>query len=195
MSKNSIITNEKIDESTFIRPLRKEDFEYLESVADRRLGTGYFDYDDFLFRTEYPELNLVADVDGKAVAMISMTPEEPTSLANAVKMDLDELLKDAAGRPVIHFRTALCDEEHDHAGLTKRLLEIVINNAKVLGYGVIISPTWKYHGKAPALRLQTDLGFVDIGEKHLLWVEQKKYKCIICNGPCKCDAILLKLVL
>lgn len=183
--------NSKIE----IRPLEVSDFEILSKIADERLGTGYFDHDDFVFRTEYPELNLVAVDDGQPVALISMTPEAPESLAEAVRMDPDALVKDAGGRPVIHFRTALCDAAHDGQGLTGALLESVINNARELGYGAIISPTWKYCGKAPAEKLQTNLGFRPIGERHMLWYDQKGYSCVICGGPCRCDAILLELIL
>jgi len=178
-----------------IRPLKESDLKILSEVADRRLGEGYFDYDDFLFRTKYPELNLVAEEGGKPVAILSMTPEDPESLAKTMKTDLDQLLKDANGKPTLHFRTAMCDEDHDKTGLIKRMLVMAISNARDLGYGLIISPTWKYDGKTPALRLQTDLGFVSIGEKKMLWYDQKGYTCVFCKGPCKCDAELMELIL
>lgn len=187
--------SEEFTDGLTIRSLELSDYEVLGTIADERLGKGYFDPDDFVFRTKYPELNLVAEEGGLPVALISMTPEDPESLAKAVQMDLKELLKDACGRPVIHFRTALCDAAHDGQGISGILLERVIDNAREMGYGVIISPTWKYNGKAPAEKLQTNLGFKRIGEKHMLWYDQKGYSCIICGGRCRCDAILLELIL
>lgn len=186
---------EYINNRIAIRPLEVSDYEALSAIADERLGTGYFDYADFVFRTEHPRLNLVAVDDGRPAALISMTPEAPESLARAVRMDLDTLLRDAGGRPVIHFRTALCDSAHDGQGISGILLEKVISNARELGYGVIISPTWMYNGIAPAEKLQTNLGFRAIGKRKLLWYGQEGYSCVICGGPCRCDAVLLELIL
>lgn len=189
------MSKETTNDNIIIRPLLETDWDALCCMCDRRLGKGYLDYEDFLFRVEYPELNLVAEENGRPIAMVSMTPEDPRSLADAVKMDYDELLRDAGGRETIHFRTAICDEIHHHTGLTQSLLERVISNARRLGYGVILSPTWKYNGCVPALKLQTNLGFKIKGERHMLWYNQKGYTCIICNGPCRCDAVLMELIL
>jgi len=186
---------ENFNDKITIRPLKESDFEYLNEVCNRRLGDGYLDYEDFLFRVKNPELNLVADENGKAVSLISMTPEGVETLAPSLKMTKAEILDSAGGKPLIHFRTAVTDEEHDGLGLMRYLLKLVIKNARDLGYGLILSPTWVYDGKAPAANTHKALGFTVVGEKKMLWYNQKGYTCVYCKGPCRCDALLFQLKL
>jgi len=183
------------EDGIVFRPATIDDYETLRDICERRLGDGYLGRDDYEDRVKYPELNMVADHDGRAVAFVSMTPESVESLSKAMKYDEDKILEAAGGKPVIHFRTAIADEHYDGKGLISSLLSMVVDQARNLGYGLILSPTWKYDGKVPAARVQEKVGFKPVGDRKLLWVHQKGYTCIACKGPCRCDAVLYQLVL
>jgi len=110
-------------------------------------------------------------------------------------MTEEEVLTAARGKPTIHFRSAITAEGFERRGLVRILLGRIIENARRLGYGLILSPNWKYDGCVPAARIHDQLGFVNIGERENLWVDQKGYSCVICKGPCRCTAVLYQLQL
>jgi len=178
-----------------VRPLEEADWDNLNNLCNRRFGTGYLDYKDFLDKIKFPRLNLVAEDKGKAVAMVSMIPTEAHKLAEFMQMDEQELLKDAAGRKMIRYKTAVCDEDYEGKGIIHFLTGEIIRNVKEDNFGVILASVWKYNGKAPASRLLRSFEFKDLGERHMMWYNQKDYECVVCNGPCKCDAELFELIL
>lgn len=177
-----------------IRSAEERDFEPLRELCDARLGKGYLSKDDYMDRIRFPSLNLVA-VSGENIAgFVSMTPEDAESLGKALQIDSEDILRDARERPCIHFRTAIISEKYEHRGIVHMLLGEMLHNAESEGYGLILSPVWEYEGKAPAARFHDDFGFVRLGRRENLWADQKGYTCIICNGPCHCNAILYELV-
>ena len=183
------------EDELIIRSAEARDFLPLQQLCERRFGSGYLEKEDFEDRIRYPELFLVADSGGQPVAAVSMTPEAPYSLARAMQMTEEEVLSAARGKPTIHFRSAITAEGFEGRGLIQLLLSRVIENARRLGYGLILSPNWKYDGKIPAGKIHDRLGFVNIGERKNLWLNQKGYSCVYCKGPCRCTAVLYQLQL
>lgn len=178
-----------------VRPAAEGDFEALRALCDGRLGDGYLSKDDYLDRIKYPSLNLVAESEeGELAGFVSMTPEGAESLGKAVQLDPEKILRDAKGRPCIHFRTAISSENFEHRGIVRMLLGRILDSAEREGYGLILSPVWEYDGKAPAAKFHDDFGFVSLGRREDLWADQQGYTCILCKGPCHCSAILYELV-
>jgi len=177
-----------------VRPAEIKDFETLRTLCNERLGDGYLAKDDYEDRIQYPGLNLVAEIDGDIAGFVSMTPEDAKSLGKALQVEIEDILKDSKGRPCIHFRTAITSEKYEHMGIVRQLLGKILDNAEKEGYGLILSPVWEYDGKAPAAGFHDDFGFVNLGKRENLWVDQKGYTCIFCKGPCHCSAILYERV-
>lgn len=181
-------------ENMTVRPARAEDFDALRVLCDRRLGDGYLLKDDFLDRILYPSLNLIAEIGGELAGFVSMTPEDPESLGKALQLSPEDIIRDSGGKPCIHFRTAICSESFEHMGVIRYLLRIILENAEKEGYGLILSPVWEYDGQAPAAKFHDDFGFINLGKRENLWINQIGYTCIFCKGPCHCSAILYELI-
>lgn len=184
----------RFDDNITIRSLKKSDWDDISQLCDRRLGRGYLDYEDFLNRTMYPDINLVADDGGKAVAIVSFVPGSAEELAEKFQVDPRKLEKDAGGREILHYRTVLCDEEHEHTGLTSAVMEKVLENAKQRQCGAVYGTVWKYNGKLPAMNMLARQGFKKVKELHEPWLNQKGYECIVCKGPCRCDGVLIEKI-
>lgn len=176
-----------------IRPAEEKDYEAITALCDLRFGEGYIDHEEFSHWREYPELFLALDYKGEFVGYVCILPSTPEIVCKNMQLPLDEIKRECEGKKVIRCRSAVLREEFEHMGFMRMLWERVFENAAKLGYGIAYCPAWKYNGFVPMDHLLTQLGFVAIAQREMLWYNEEKYTCVICGGRCKCPAVVYRL--
>lgn len=63
-------------------------------------------------------------------------------------------------------------------------------DAAGLGYGSIFGSAWVYDGKIPMSHLFDHFGFRQLYGRKLLWYHEENYRCVVCGGRCRCDAMI-----
>ena len=94
-----------------------------------------------------------------------------------------------------HVKSASIEESHRKTGLSFEIFERNLQKAKSLGFSVGLAAAWKRKDYVPAKKLLVNHGFIKLKIAHMLWFDDKSYKCAECNGPCKCDAVVYYKIL
>lgn len=182
------IDSEKIN----IRPANKGDYDIIIELCDERFGDGYIDKSELDRWIKYPDLFLALDYDGEFVGYVCILPSTPESVCADMKLPLDQVKAECEGKKVVRCRSAVLRKKFESMGFMRLLWEKVFENARQLGYGISYCPAWKYDGFVPMDHLLTKLGFEPIAEKQMLWYDEETYTCVVCNGRCKCPAVIYR---
>lgn len=175
-----------------IRPAQSTDYEIIIKLCDLRFGKGYIDRDEFNQWLKYPDLFLALEYGGEFVGYVCILPSTAEYVCEHMQLPLEEIKAECDGKKIIRCRSAVLRTEFEHKGFMRMLWEKVFENAKNLGYSVAYCPAWKYNDFVPMNNLLTQLGFVPIAEKQMLWYNEKNYTCVVCGGRCKCPAVIYK---
>lgn len=89
-------------------------------------------------------------------------------------------------------KSLVLQKDAEKAGLATELVRMGMEKAQQMGFYAAWSPLWiRKDGSIPAKHVieRNNFQFSDI-IGHMLWVDDKDYKCLDCHGPCKCDAAI-----
>ena len=93
-------------------------------------------------------------------------------------------------------KSLVLQKDSEKAGLATELTRRGLEKAKRMGFYSCWSPLWiRKDGAVPAEHVIKRNGFTFYKVVHMLWVDDKDYKCLDCNGPCKCDAAIYYKIL
>ena len=93
-------------------------------------------------------------------------------------------------------KSLVLQKDSEKAGLATELTRRGLEKAKRMGFYSCWSPLWiRKDGAIPAEHVIERNGFTFYKVVHMLWVDDKDYKCLDCNGPCKCDAAIYYKIL
>lgn len=178
--------------TTSIRPLTAEDFPTVKKITESRFGKKYVQYDEYMSWLEYPGLGLALEADGEFAGYVSLLISSPEKVASHMDLPLAEVETAAAGKPLIQCRSAALFEEFEGRGYMRQLWLEVMKKAAATGAKAAFCPAWKYRDFIPMDRLLRSLGYQFLCEKEMLWYDDKEHVCRICNGPCKCTAVIYR---
>ncbi len=175
-----------------IRPVRKDEYELIFNLCEKRFGSGYLTPELFESWLENPQLFLAAEYEGNFSGIVCYVPQDAHELAEYLQLTEEYIKGVSGGRPVIHCQTAVLVPEYEHRGIMQALVTAANENAQQLGFGAAFAPAWKYNGFVPVRKMMLRLGFKEIAEKENIWYNTDGYICVICGGRCKCSAVIFQ---
>lgn len=93
-------------------------------------------------------------------------------------------------------KSLVLQKDAEKYGLATELVREGMEKAKKMGYYSAWSPLWiRKDNSIPAKKVIERNGFKFSEISHMLWVDDKDYKCVDCHGPCKCDAAIYYKIL
>lgn len=165
-----------------------EYYDIIRELCDLRYGEGYMTREVYGHWMERPEMIQIALVDGDFAGYSSMLPVTAQEVTEKMKVDREDVERIAAGRPIIYYKSTVIPFEYEGRGHFQALARVAISTAREQGYGSMFSTAWTYGGYTPLARPFARLGFEYLYRRGMLWYDDKNYTCIVCKGPCKCDA-------
>lgn len=176
---------------------------YLNDIIDlakKRLGDGYSNSEELQRYANRPSniFKLIIDAaNGNLVGFFKMHGTNVSGLAKEFKLTPDEIRNVVGGNESICVAKSLVlQKECEKAGLATNLVRDTLEEAKQKGFYSCWSPLWvRKDGSIPAKKIMDRNDFKYYKNSHMVWVDDKEYKCIDCEGPCKCDAAVYYKIL
>lgn len=176
--------------------------EYLDeiiNIANARFGANYYTKDSFMenLKSSKGMCTVAIDKDSNEVLGYCIFFEE--SIENAekyFKVSKEELINVGNSRePICHAKSLAIKEKCENIGIGTKLFELTLDKAKNLGYKTAWCSAWLKGDDIPAKDILDKSGFIYYKTVSGLWKNNNKYRCIVCNGPCRCkDAIYYKIL-
>ena len=161
-------------------------------LANLRFGDNYINTEDLLsYITERGGVcTLAVDEEDKLLGFCLFYGETFKNISEQLKISKEEMLS------VIKENCNLCvaksivlAESAQGMGIADNLLKINLEKAKNKGYDYVFAAAWdKGGGDVPAKNVSVKNGFKFLKTSSMVWINYKNYKCVICNGPCRCNA-------
>ena len=178
--------------------VKESDIDLLIEMFDENLGEGYMTEQEIRDHIcGEKELFFAARrSDGTLCGILLFGEEDSKTLSEQTKIPEDELLKMANGKKLLKCRSICIAKDCQGCGVGNQLLKGALQVIRESGeYGLITSLLWEYNGKAPSKKLHEENGYQFVHKLIMPWYHLENYKCIICNGRCRCDGLqyILKL--
>lgn len=176
---------------------------YLNSMVklgEERFGERYTNKDELRAYAENENniCKLAIDIENdKLLGFFLMHGTNITGLSKEFKLTTDEIKKISGNNEKICVAHTLVLQKYvEKFGLATELTKKGLEKAKEMRFHACWSPLWiRKDGSIPAQNVIERNGFTFYKVVHLLWVDDKNYKCIDCNGPCRCDAAIYYKIL
>lgn len=163
-------------------------YDIIRQHCDQRYGTGYMTEEVYRHWMEHPELVQIALVDDQFAGCTGMYPVTPEEVVRKLAVDPADVERIAGNRPILYYNTTMVTKEYDGRGYSQAMIKSALRTARDQGYGSIFGSAWIYDGAVPIARTVSRMGFQALYRRKMLWYGDKSYTCVICKGPCKCDA-------
>jgi len=163
-------------------------FDTIMQECNARFGNGYMTREVYSHWMEHPDMIQIALVDGKFAGYSSMMPVTLEDVLTKMKVDRADVERISGGFPIIYYKSTVIPFEYEGRGIFQALAKVAIQTSLDQGYGSMFSTAWSYGGYTPLARPFQRLGFEHLYRRGMLWYDDKGYTCVICKGPCKCDA-------
>ncbi len=173
-----------------VRSVCPDDFENIRALCDERYGEGYFTREDFERFSERPELFTAAENDGDFAGFALMVPASEEKVSEQMKIPANEVHKLANGKPLLIYKSLALRKQYEKMGLPYTMSKLLLTEAKKQGYGTLFASAWVYNGKMPIEKLFKAFGFIPLGIRNNLWYNETNYRCTVCGGRCRCDAMI-----
>lgn len=165
-------------------------YEDIQQLCDLRYGTGYLDRPVYEKWMEHPELMNVALIEGEFAGFSVFVPAAVEELMSHMDMPREDVVRIAGDRPALIYKSAAVPFQFEKRGIMQQLLGNALEDLPKLGYGSIFGSAWVHGGRIPMARLFDLFGFSQLYERKMLWYQDKNYRCVVCGGRCKCDAMI-----
>lgn len=141
---------------------------------------------------------LAIDLQGKSlIGFFLMHGTNIAGLSDEFKLEKAEIKKIIGNNEKICVAKSLViQKKFEKFGIATELVKEGLKKAQQMNFYSCWSPLWiKKDGTIPAEKVIKTNGFSFYKKVHMLWFDDKDYKCIECNGPCKCDAAVYYRIL
>lgn len=163
-------------------------YDEIEQLCDLRYGRGYMTRALYSHWMEHPEMIQIALVDGRFAGCTGMYPVTPEEVVRKLAVVPADVARIAGGRPILYYNTTVVRQEYDGRGYSQAMIRSAVQIARDQGFGSIFGSAWIYDNATPIARTVKRMGFQPLYRRKMLWYDDKNYTCIICKGPCRCDA-------
>lgn len=167
-----------------------EYYDFIQPLCDLRYGDGYIDRQTYEQWMGHPELMNVALVEGEFAGFSVFVPAGIEDLATHMGMPREDVAHIAGDKPALIYKSAAVPFQFEKRGIMQELLGNALEKLPALGYGSAFGSAWMYDGKIPMSRLFDYFGFRQLYTRKMLWYHDKNYRCVVCGGRCKCDAMI-----
>lgn len=135
--------------------------------------------------------------EDKLIGFFLMHGTNISGLSKEFKLKIDEINKFIGDNEKICVAKSLALQKNsEKGGIATELVRESLETAKRMGFYSSWSPLWiRKDGSIPAKNVIERNGYLFYKNVHMLWVDDKNYKCIDCDGPCKCDAAIYYKIL
>lgn len=112
------------------------------------------------------------------------------------KIPVEELISvTGSGESICHTKSIALRGNCEKAGIGTELFKQTLDKAQKLGYKVAWCPAWIRENYVPVGNVLKRNDFTYYKTVGNLWEDDKDYKCIVCSGPCKCNAAVYYKIL
>lgn len=167
-----------------------EHYEHIQPLCDLRYGTGYINEKTYGQWMEHPELMDVALIDGEFAGFSVFIPASTEELMSHMGMPREDVERIAGDRPALIYKSAAVPFRFEKRGVMQQLLGNAMEELPALGYGSAFGSAWMYDGRIPMSRLFDLFGFHQLYTRKMLWYHDEDYRCVVCGGRCRCDAMI-----
>lgn len=135
--------------------------------------------------------------EDKLIGFFLMHGTNISGLAKEFKLRIDEIKNFIGDNEKICVAKSLALQKNsEKSGIATELVKESLEKAKRMGFYSSWSPLWiRKNGSIPAKHVIERNGYLFYKNVHMLWVDDKNYKCLDCAGPCKCDAAIYYKIL
>lgn len=176
---------------------------YLSSMVElgvERFGEKYTNEDKLRAYVENRKniCKLVVDTENdRLLGFFLMHGTNLEGLAKEFKLNKYEIKRIVGNdEKICVAKSLVLQKDSEKAGLATELTRRGLEKAKRMGFYSCWSPLWiRKDGAVPAEHVIKRNRFIFYKVVHMLWVDDKDYKCLDCNGPCKCDAAIYYKIL
>lgn len=169
---------------------RMDYYPQIQQLCDERYGTGYIDKNTYERWMEHPELMRVALIEGEFAGFSVFVPASIQELMAHMDMPREDVERIAGDRPALIYKSAAVPVRFGKRGVMRLLLGRALEDAARLGYGSVFGSAWVYGGKIPMSHLFDHFGFRQLYGRKMLWYHEENYRCVVCGGRCRCDAMI-----
>jgi ribosomal protein S18 acetylase RimI-like enzyme len=173
-------------------PVTEEDFVEAEKIIEQNIVKSDENLDE-IKSLSVGEV-LVAKIDNEVVGMISMyRPGKVFKTTQAKYISLDKIKAEKSKIGYIMF--LVVSKKHQGKGTGKSLVKAGVKNQKEFGAECVLTDAWQSSPNGASQKLFESLGFEAIKLHKQPWLEEsnkagpKKFTCVVCGNPCKCDEL------
>ena len=161
----------EVNALTIIRKVDPQDEEHILTLADAALGAGYVDHAALARSTCF----VAVDVE-EILGFVCVEPHAPRHNERVLK-------------------TIVVAPAHRGRGIAKQMALAALSGSPGNAW---LSPAWISHGgEIPANRLLRSLRFIPEETIHDYWYTDslsRGYQCPNCGNPCRCSAMMYRLI-
>ena len=135
--------------------------------------------------------------EDKLIGFFLMHGTNISGLAKEFKLTQEEIKNFVGNNERICVAKSLALQRNsEKGGIATELVKESLEKAKEMGFYSSWSPLWiRKDGSIPAKTVIERNGFLFYKNVHMMWVDYKNYRCVDCDGPCKCDAAIYYKIL
>lgn len=171
--------------------------EYLDEVlkiANARFGENYYTKENFMETLNKSEGMCIVAIEKKTNEVLGYCIFYGEKLEEAekhFKLSQEELSNISGGdEKICHTKSMAIKKKCEKAGIGSTLFEKTLEEAQKLGYKTALCPAWEINGQVPVANILDKNDFVYHSTVGDLWKDDENYKCVVCNGPCRCNAAI-----
>ena len=162
-------------------------------LGEERFGEKYTNEDKLRAYIEKKDniCKLAVDAENdRLIGFFLMHGVSLEDLAREFKLTTREIIDViGANKKICVAKSLVLQKDAEKSGIATELAQKGLKKAKIKGFYSCWSPLWiRKDGAIPAQHVIERIGFIFYKIVHMLWVDDKNYRCLDCNGPCKCDA-------
>jgi ribosomal protein S18 acetylase RimI-like enzyme len=173
-------------------PVTEEDFVEAEKIIEENIVKSDENLDE-LKSLSVGEI-LIAKIGNEVVGMISMY--RPGKVFKTTQAKFISLKKIKAEKSKIGYIMFLAvSKKHQGKGIGKKLAKAGIIKQQEFGAECVLTDAWQSSPNSASQKLFESLDFEAIKLHKQPWLEEskkagrKKFTCIVCGNPCKCDEL------
>lgn len=173
-------------------PVTEEDFVEAEKIIEENIVKSDENLNE-LKSLSVGEV-LIAKIDNEVVGMISMfRPGKVFKTTQAQFISLDKIKTEKSKIGYIMFLAV--SKKHQGKGIGKSLVLAGIKKQQEFGAECVLIDAWQSSPNGASQKLFEGLGFKTIKLHKQPWFEEskkvglKKFNCVVCGNPCKCDEL------
>ena len=166
------------------------DAEKVKALADKAFGDPYIFLPEVTAYLEDPDnLCYLEEEEGRLLAAILYHRESPGDIMENMGISKETYERIAGGKPCLHYRFIVVEEEAQHRGLAEKLMSTTLRILdREQKFGAVFTMFWIKDGtEMPMKSLAEQFSYRPLHYLKQPWYKYKDRNCHLCGGRCRCD--------